>query len=401
MLRVPVHKIQPGMVLARPIPLPSDPYRFLLQRDLVIPMEIVPRLKELGVLEVWVRHRDLEFLEDLIDEGLGEHQREVYSHVRRNFEAIMHHSTVELDLVHFESSIGELFDFLKASSGSNILLQKLDSFDNYLMSHSTNICYLALLLGMKLDRYLIDQRQHKTARDAKNLHLLALGCLLHDIGKMRIPPEILHKPGKLTNEEFEEMRRHPTYGFDMVRRSLPAPAAQIVLNHHQRYDGTGYPARIDRLSGEALPALTGKQIPIFSRIAVVADVYDAATSKRCYSDAKLPVQVLHEMRTICRGFFDPVIEDAFYRTVPSFPIGQVVVISDGVEAVVVDFNPDFPLRPKVQCLRTPGGQRYANPALEEIDLALHSDLGIVSVDGTDVRPFTAAVESDEAVSAMA
>ena len=389
------------MILARPVPLPHDPYRFLLQRDVEIPMELVPRLKQLGVLEVWVRHRDLEFLEELIDEGLGEHQRDLYTHVRRNFESIMRGSTAALDLVHFEASIGNLFGFLQRSTGSNILLQKLDAFDNYLMSHSTNTCYLSVLLGMKLDRYLIDQRYLKTAREAKNLHLLGLGCLLHDIGKMRVPREILHKPGKLSEKEMVEIRRHPLYGYEMVKGSVPAPAAQVVLNHHQRFDGTGYPARIDYRTGEELTPLAGEQIPIFSRIAVVADVYDAATSKRCYSDAKLPVQVLHEMRTWCRGFFDPVVEAAFYQTVPAFPIGQIVTLSNGVEAVVVDFNPDFPVRPKVQCLRTPDGERFANPALEEIDLGLYPDLCISSVDGTDVQPFLATQEPTEPATALA
>ena len=393
MLRVPVHNIQPGMVLARPIPVPHDPCRYLLQRNLEIPMELVPRLKQLGILEVWVRHRGLEFLEDLIDEGLSEHQRDVYTHVRRNFEAVMRDSTAELDLLSFRESIGELFDFLKGSSTSNILLQKLDSFDNYLMSHSTNICYLALLVGMKLDRYLIDQRYHKTPRQAKDLHWLALGSLLHDVGKMRVPPEILYKPGKLTEHEMDEMRRHVLHGYEMVKGSVPAPAAQVVLNHHQRFDGTGYPKRIDYRTGDELSPLAGKQIPVFSRIAIIADVYDAATSKRCYCDAKLPVHVLHEIRTRCRGFFDPVVEEAFFRTVPAFPIGQIVRLSNGIEAVVVDFNPDYPVQPKVQCLRTPNGERFPNPAREEIDLALYTDLEIASVDGTDVRPFVAAQQS--------
>jgi len=397
MLRVPVQKIQPGMVLARPIPLPHDPYRYLLQRDVEIPMDLVPRLKQLGILEVWVRHRDLEFLEDLIDEGLGQRQRDVYVHVRRNFESIMRDSTAELDLVHFEQSIGELFDFLRASSRSNVLLQKLDAFDNYLMSHSTNVCFLSMLFGIKLDRYLIDQRHHKTARDAKDLHLLALGCLLHDVGKMQIPSEILHKPGRLTDREMDEMRRHPLYGYETVKGSLPAPAAQIVLNHHQRFDGKGYPSRIDFQTGEQLSPLAGSQIPVFSRIAAVADVYDAATSKRCYSEAKLPVQVLHEMRTVCQGAFDPVVAEAFYRTVPAFPIGQVVTLSDAVEAAVVDFNPEFPVSPKIQCLRSPKGERFADPSLEEIDLALYPELSIVSVDGVDVRPFTVSQQEAEPV----
>ncbi len=375
------------MVLARPIPLPHDPFRYLLQRDVEIPMDLVPRLEQLGILEVWIRHRELEFLEDIIDEGLADRQREVYVHVRQNFEAILRDTAAEIDLVHFQSSIMALFSFLKGSAGSDVLLQKLDAFDNYLMSHSTNVCYLALLLGMKLERFLIDERHHKSAQQAKDLHLLGLGCLLHDIGKMRVPAEILNKPSRLTPEEMRVMQAHTTLGYEMVKGGVPASAAQVVLNHHQRFDGSGYPARVDHATGEALPPLAGKQIPVFSRIAILADIYDAATTTRCYSAAKPPVQVLHEMRTFCRRFFDPAVEAAFYRTVPAFPIGQVVTLSDGVEAAVIDFNADFPLRPKVQCLRAADGQRLAHCGLEEIDLALYSDLSIVAVNGRDVRPF--------------
>jgi HD-GYP domain-containing protein (c-di-GMP phosphodiesterase class II) len=375
------------MVLARPIPLPHDPYRYLLQRDVEIPLDLIPRLKQLGIFEVWVRSRGLEFLEDVIDEGLSERQREVYMHVRRNFEALLRDSTAEIDLVHFQESISELFQFLKTSATSDILLQKLDAFDNYLMSHSTNVCYLALLVGMRLERYLIDERQHKTARQAKDLHLLGLGCLLHDIGKMRVPGEVLHKPGKLLPREMAEMQRHTLYGYEMVKDTVPASAAQVVLNHHQRFDGSGYPERIDFLTGAVLTPLAGRQIPVFSRIAIMADMYDAATTNRCYSAAKLPVQALHELRTFCRMFFDPVVADAFYRTVPPFPIGQMVTLSDRSEAVVVDFCADFPTRPKVQRLFNPFGERVAQPGLEELDLSLYDDLGIVAVNGQDVRPF--------------
>lgn len=401
MLRVPLHKIQPGMVLARPIPMPNDPYRFLVQRDHEIPMHMVPRLRELGILDVWIRHRGLEFLEDVIDEELGECQREIYHHVRQNFESIMHNVTTELDLGNFESSISDLFQFLKRHADSSILLHKLDAYDNYLMSHSTNVAYLALLVGMKLDRYLIDERRHKSARDAKDLHLLGLGCLLHDVGKIMVPREILNNPGPLSPEEMAEIRKHPTHGHALVCGNIPASAAQIVLNHHQRWDGSGYPPRKDSRTGESMTALAGRQIHIFSRIATMADIYDAATSCRCYSTAKLPVRVLHEMRTLCRGWFDPVVEKAFYRTVPPFPLGQMVKLSNGAEAAVVDFNPEYPTRPKVQCLRTPNGEVCRHPSLEEIDLVLYPELGIVSVNGEDIRPYLQIQEADELADMLA
>jgi HD-GYP domain-containing protein (c-di-GMP phosphodiesterase class II) len=224
--------------------------------------------------------------------------------------------------------------------------------------------------------------------------------VLHDVGKMLVPKEILNKPGRLDPGEMAEMRRHTTYGYEMVRRGVPASAAQIVLNHHQRWDGSGYPSRIDKRTRQEWAPLAGKQIPVFSRISIVADVYDAATSQRCYSEAKLPVQVLHEMRNRCQGFFDPVVEAAFYRTVPPFPIGQVVTLSNGIEAAVIDFHPDCPARPKVCCLRTARGQPLDHTAHEEIDLNHCPDLEIAEVDGQDVRPYTACQQSSAPVAMM-
>ena len=375
------------MVLARPIPLPYASRCFLLQRDVEIPLDLMPRLIQLGVHEVWVRCRELEFLEDIFDEAVGDRQREVYSHVRKNFEAIMRGATVDLDISRFENSIGSLFTCLKTSRHGNVLLQKLDAFDNYLMSHSTNVCYLAMLLGMRLDRYLIDERCFKSPREAKNLEHLGLGCLLHDVGKMRVPEQILNKPNRLTDEETAVMQQHPVIGHEMVRGKVPPVASSIVLCHHQRWDGSGYPRRVNPQTGAPLEPMQGRRIPVFSRIATVADVYDAATTARCYSPAKLPVKVLHEMRTWCRGFFDPAIERAFYEIIPPFPLGQVVTLSNRLEAVVVDFNPQHPTRPRVQCLRSPSGERFRDPALEEIDLAQQSELQIAWVNGVDVRPY--------------
>lgn len=392
MLRVPVNQIEPGMILARPVSVPSDPRRFLLQRDREVPMDLIPRLKELGIVEVWIRHRDLEFLEDVIDEGLSECQREVYASVRCNFESMMQETTAQLDVGRFKSSIGGLFDYLKQSVHGNILLHKLDAFDNFLMSHSANVGYLALLLGMRVERYIIEERSMKSARDAKDLTVLGMGCLLHDVGKMRVPSEVLHKPERLTDKEMGIIKQHPVYGYEMVKGRVPAAAAEIVLNHHQRFNGQGYPPRIDPETGEILPPLAGTQIPVFSRIATIVDIFDAATTARCYSGAKQPVQVLHEMRTWCQGFFDPVIAEAFYELVPPFPIGQVVGLSDGSEAAVVDFNPKHPTRPKVQGLLDPNGHRYDDPSLCEIDLALHLDLHIASVNGLDVTPFLSSQE---------
>jgi HD-GYP domain-containing protein (c-di-GMP phosphodiesterase class II) len=218
---------------------------------------------------------------------------------------------------------------------------------------------------------------------------------------MRIPPEILHKPAKLTDEEMEIMKRHTVYGYEMVRDQTPAVTADVVLNHHQRFNGAGYPDWTDERTGERHPPLAGKEIAILSRIATIADVYDAATTNRVYSRAKLPVQVLHEMRTWCRGFFDPVVEHAFFEAIPPFPIGQIVTLNDGSEAAVVDFNPHDPTRPKVQLLREPSGVRVMNTHGAEIDLSVVDQLDVTSVDGVDVRPFQRTLRAEQAPVAVA
>lgn len=385
MLRVAVEDIQSGMVLARPIPVPAEPERCLLGRDAEIPCDLVPHLQSLGINEIWVRCPDLEFLEEVIVDQVDHQQRVLYAQVRNNFERIMGQATVELDLVHFQNSIATMFEFLQSVRVGHSLLEKLANFDNYLMSHSTNVCYIAMLVGMKLTDYLEQQSPDRTG--GRDLRLLGLGCLLHDVGKMRVPAEILNKPAKLTPEEFDVMKRHPTIGFDMLEGLAPSDAADVVLNHHQRWDGRGYPEIADRRTGWRYRTLNGEEIPVFSRIATMADIFDAATSKRCYSDAKPAVQVLHEMRTWCKGAFDPVVEQAFYEVIPAFPIGQTVQLTNGLEAVVVDFNPGRPVEPKVKCIRSPDGERFDDPSQEEIDLATTPDLDITSVRGIDVRPF--------------
>jgi HD-GYP domain-containing protein (c-di-GMP phosphodiesterase class II) len=389
MLRVPVNNIQAGMVLARPLSLPLQGKPLHLPRGKPIPDDLIPRLGALGVKEVWIRHPKLEFLEGMFDEELAECQRGLCNQVKRSFEQIMRGALPAMELGQFRSSLQDLFSYLKNHPRDLHLLQKVSDYDSYLVRHSANVCYLAVVLGFHLRRYMARELGRDDRCDATHLQLLGVGCLLHDIGKTQIPPEILNKPTRLTREEMEIVKRHPVIGYEMIRGQVPALVADVVLNHHQRWNGEGYPERLDPRTGERLPALAGRRIPIFSRIATMVDVYDAATSHRCYSGAKHPVQVLHEMRTQCQGYFDPQVECGFYEIIPPFPIGQTVTLSDGTEAVVVDFNPEFPTRPKVQTMTHRRGQRLAQPSEQEIDLTKCPELEIIQVDDLDVRPFLA------------
>ncbi len=135
---------------------------------------------------------------------------------------------------------------------------------------------------------------------------LQLGAMLHDIGKYRVPDAILTKPAGLTPDEWEVMRQHPAYGAEFVAR-IPflAGAAEVIMHHHERYDGAGYPKR-----------LAGEAIPLSARIFSVVDAFDAIVSKRCYKPAQTPAFALAEIRRCAGTQFDPDVVEAFARVLP-------------------------------------------------------------------------------------
>ena len=148
--------------------------------------------------------------------------------------------------------------------------------------------------------------------------LIRLASMLHDVGKVGIPDSILKKPGKLTNEEFDEIKKHPVYGaklFSSITSDLDRMSLEIALNHHEKWDGRGYPGCVPELEKACDPAEAkeGENIPITARITALADVYDALCSRRSYKDAFEEEQVYEIIRESSGSHFDPEIVDAFFQ----------------------------------------------------------------------------------------
>lgn len=157
---------------------------------------------------------------------------------------------------------------------------KIMSYDYYTYTHSVNVCIFvtALIKALKLC-------------DEQTMRVLGMGALLHDVGKSRIDKAILNKRGRLTPEEFEEIKEHPELGFKLVQDGSPLPAAgaNIILNHHEKCDGSGYPR-----------GLNGDELDIYSKITCMVDIFDALTTNRCYKGASSGFSALEIMQNEMR-----------------------------------------------------------------------------------------------------
>jgi len=208
-----------------------------------------------------------------------------------------------------------------------VTLFKLRDFDEYTYTHSINVSLLAVILGKHLEL------------DKPTLLKLGLAGMYHDVGKARIPEAILNKPGKLTEAEFRVMKTHPLEGYKVMagQPDLDPEILRAVVEHHERFDGAGYPR-----------GLTGESIGLFSRIIAVVDVFDALTSRRVYKDAMAPAKALGMMYQWRDKDFPPGAIENFIRCIGVFPVGSLVRLSGGEYGIVAVVNPQKPTKPEVK-----------------------------------------------------
>lgn len=218
-------------------------------------------------------------------------------------------------------------------SNKNVLLSLVDikNMDNYTYAHCVNVAVISIIIGISL------------SLSKQNLIYLCMGALVHDIGKAFIPHEILQKPGKLTTEEFQVIKDHPKLGYDFLTQfySLSAHIKLIVLQHHERFDGLGYP-----------DGTTGNKISYLARIVSIADVYDALTSDRPYKRAMCPSDALEYIMSNAGTLFDYDIVNVFCKVIIPYPKGTIVSLSNGDIGIVEETLPNFPLRPIVKIIKS-------------------------------------------------
>ncbi len=228
--------------------------------------------------------------------------------------------------------------------------------DDYTFAHSVNVCVLSVSTGLVMGYPKI------------KLEKLGIGAILHDIGKMKVPEKLLNKPGQLSKTEFEEMKKHSIYGYELLKNhpDAIATAALTSLQHHERYNGQGYPYGI-----------RNESIHEFSKIIAIADVYDALTADRVYKNAVLPYESVEVLIASSGYQFDPQIVRTFVENIAIYPIGAVVELNTGVTAIIIDSNRILPTRPTVRIIIDKDNIEVIDGA--EVDLMINPTVFVTKI----------------------
>lgn len=330
----------------------------LLKAGTVLNGRFIERLKILGILSLYIEDGlipDVEVNDVIQDETrakavslvknlIGEEGIDPRSVIRRS-------AMLSRDLM---ETVSEIIDQLMENSKTVVNLVDIRAYDEYTFAHSVNVCVLSLMTGISL------------GYSKKRLSALAMGTLMHDVGKILIPQEILNKPASLTTEEFEELKKHCYYGNKLLKSGniLGAMAASVALQHHERYNGQGYPR-----------GLKNKEIHEFSRIAGIADTYDAITVDRVYRKAIPPKDAWGLVHRSKGTLFDNEMTDMFLSHIAAYPVGTIVRMSTNEVGAVIENIKGFSNLPRVRILFDPSGCFL--PGSKEIWLKDEPDISIV------------------------
>ncbi len=247
---------------------------------------------------------------------------------------------------HAENVVENIMTSAFRNQDALISLLRIKSADEYTYMHSISSCVLLV----SFSKYL--------GLDTKLIREVAIGGLLHDVGKMKVPDTILNKPGELSDTEYELMKKHVEYGLEIIEQTpgVSQISKDIVSQHHERLDGTGYPN-----------GLKGSENSKFGQMAAIVDIYDAMTSERCYREKLQPTVVLSKLYDWGKAHFDNDLVKQFIQCVGIYPVGTLIRLKNGFLAVVINRGNKNMLQPVIRIIYNTKRDHFIMPF--DIDLS--------------------------------
>lgn len=344
---IPIDDAKIGDVIALPI-VTSDAV-VLLGEGTVLSMPYIDKIKASKIKKIYI-HDNISNVEKKSKQGYIEVKNMGIDTVSSIYKKVINFESVQLEEIY--SVVNNIVDLVKKDNNIPAgLMKKMQLKDNFTFLHSINTCYLSIFLGeyMKLSD--------------ENLIKLGVGALLHDIGKIRIDESILKKNTRLTSDEYEEIKKHTNYGYEILSgiNNIYSETPYIALNHHEKFDGSGYPR-----------GMKGANIDIYSQIVSVCDVYDALICARSYKPALKPNETFEYILSKSGTFFNISVVTAFRECMLIYPDGVGVKLSNGRLGFVYKQNLGYPERPIIHVVTDSYGY-----FIDPIELDLLTTLNVV------------------------
>ncbi len=391
MLRVPLSYARAGMRLALPVFHPQREDTVLLTGGIELDDRLIGRLRELRIREFWIDFPQTEEICQWVNPGVLQAQAALTRQIGHVFDDVSSGTSLDASYPAFRDSMSGMLSKLLDCPEAAIFMQQMAAASSPALRHSSNTCFLSVLMGLRLENYLIKQRMRLSPNVARDVSDLGVGAMLHDIGMLRLEDSVVDRWKEDGNENDSEWREHVRIGYEMVQGIVPAPAAAAVLHHHQRYDGSGFPYK--QGAGGAYESLAGEDIHVFARIIAAADLFDRLRHEQSVridvEDGPPTMPVVRALRLMlgepyCK-WIDPTCMKALIAVAPPYSPGTMVRLNNGITGVVYQWNPEDPCRPIVtEATGLPGIDGESSTPGRMWDLRESQQLRIVEVDGEDV-----------------
>ncbi|MGI6575418.1 MAG: HD-GYP domain-containing protein [bacterium] len=356
MQNIHLHNLRPGMIVGRNI-LGVDG-TLLLAAGVQLTSHYIKKLHQLGIPSVYIwdeRTLDVDIRSPVQDHTRLQTARLMKKILKNINSKIGPKDNLNLDeyIPQIKEAVENILQDISTSGKLVMDFLELKNAHDYTFLHSVNVCILAIMMGKQAGLKLATIRE------------LGIGTLLHDVGKALVPGNILTKPKPLTPEEYQQMKKHTTLGYELLCRTkeITPASAQISLEHHERVDGRGYPY-----------SLRDQQISFLGRLSAICDVYDALISDRVYRKRYLPHQAAKFITSGSGTHFDQQLVKIFTKCIAMYPLGSVVHLNNGQLGVVVEVKPEQTTRPIIRIFKDQEGRTLSQPI--DIDLTHHPQIEI-------------------------